>query len=304
MNRGILYGLCAYGLWGLLPIYWKALGAVPAQEILAHRVVWALLVLTGLLTVTRRWQWIRTLRTDPATFFTFVAIAFLLGTNWFTYIWAVNAGFVVETSLGYFITPLINVLMGVLLLRERVRPLQWVAVGLAGLGVLYLTVSYGSLPWIALVLAFTFSLYGLVKKQARLSALEGLSLEMAVLFLPALGYLLWLGEQGQAAFGSSLPTTLLLAGTGIMTAVPLLCFAGAARRIPLSTLGFLQYLAPTLQFLLGVLLYKEPFTQVRMIGFGIIWIALALYSAEGYLAHRRRARQIRYPALTPTNPPS
>jgi chloramphenicol-sensitive protein RarD len=213
--------------------------------------------------------------------------AVLIGVNWLTYVWAVNAGFIVETSLGYFINPLLSVLMGVIFLRERLRLWQWLPLGLAAAGVLYLTLAYGALPWIALILAFSFGLYGLIKKVAPLDALYGLTLETGILFLPALGYLVYAEAAGTAAFlHAGLGSDLLLAGAGAVTTIPLLLFAAGARRISLSLVGVLQYLAPTMQFLLGVLVYHEPFTQARLIGFGAVWIALLIFGVEGFLARR------------------
>jgi chloramphenicol-sensitive protein RarD len=202
----------------------------------------------------------------------------------------VNAGFIVETSLGYFINPLVNVLIGVVILGERLRPMQWVPIGLAAGGVLYLTISYGALPWIALSLAFTFGLYGLVKKTAPLGSLHGLTLETGILFLPALATLVFLEANGEAAFlNVGLPSDLLMLSTGVLTTVPLLMFSMAARRIPLSLVGILQYIAPTFQFLLGVFVYGEPFTEARMVGFGLVWTALILYWGEGWWVRRGKA---------------
>jgi chloramphenicol-sensitive protein RarD len=226
---------------------------------------------------------------DRRIVLTFVASGLLLSVNWFTYIWAVNDGHIVETSLGYFINPLVNVLLGYVVLKERMRPAQWAAIALAAAGVLYLTLSYGSFPWIALTLAFSFGTYGLLRKTAKLNSAEGLAMETAVLFLPAAGYLLLLQSQGAGSFaGGDLSTTLLLFFAGAATSIPLLFFAAGARLIPLASLGLLQYIAPTLQFLIGVLVYDEPFGISRLIGFSIIWLALILYSAEGLAHYRRR----------------
>jgi chloramphenicol-sensitive protein RarD len=220
-----------------------------------------------------------------------LAATALLAVNWLTYIWGVNAGYVVEASLGYFINPLVNVVLGVLFFREKLRRAQWLPVGLAILGVVYLTLSYGALPWIALVLAFTFAFYGLIKKTLHLGPFHSFTLEVGGMALPALVYLLYLELAGQGAFGhQGGATTALLALTGVVTALPLLWFATAARRIPFSTLGLLQYVTPTLQFLLGVLVYGEPFTAARMVGFALIWAALLLYSLEGVVVRRRNAR--------------
>jgi chloramphenicol-sensitive protein RarD len=284
MNKGILYATGAYIVWGLLPLYWKALHDVPALEILAHRMVWCLGVVFLLLAYQRHWSWLPGLLRNPRTVAIFVLSALLLTLNWFVYIWAVNQGRVVESSLGYFINPLVNVLLGVLFLRERLRMWQGVAIALALCGVLYLTVNYGSLPWIALTLAGSFGLYGLLRKTAPLNSLEGLTLETLLLFLPALAYLLFQETNGVSAFGhAGLLTTLLLAFSGAATALPLLLFAAGARSITMTTLGILQYIAPTLQFLLGVLVYHEPLTLARLAGYCLIWLALAVYTADGLL---------------------
>lgn len=291
MNRGLLYGVVAYLLWGLLPVYWKALASIPAPEIMAHRVVWSFVSVLALLVVRRHWRWVGAAVHNRPALWAAAAAAALLTANWLTYIWAVNAGYVVETSLGYFINPLANVLLGVLVLGERLRAGQWVAVGLAACGVLYLTLNVGYLPWIALTLAFTFALYGLIKKRVALPAMEGFSLEMGMLVLPAGLFLGWSRAVGTGAWGQvGLATTLLLVGSGIVTAIPLISFAAAARRIPLSTLGLLQYIAPTFQFLLGVYLFGEALTEARLIGFLVIWTALLIYSVEGIYVRRKRGQ--------------
>lgn len=287
MNKGVVYAAGAYIIWGLLPIYWKSLQEVPAGQILSHRIVWSLLFVGLILTLRHNWAWLRGAMARPQVLMTFVVSGLLLGVNWFVYIWGVNAGFIVETSLGYFINPLVNVLLGYLILKERLRPAQWLALSVALGGVLYLTLSYGAFPWIALTLAFSFGIYGLIRKTAALNSAEGLFLETAVLFLPALGFLLLQERSGAGAFAHGDPsTTLLLMGAGIVTSVPLLLFASGARRITMTSLGLLQYIAPTLQFLIGVLIYNEEFGPARVVGFGLIWLALILYSAESIL-HRR-----------------
>ncbi len=287
MNRGILFGVAAYTIWGLLPIYWKLLKHVPALEIMSQRVVWLLTILVGILVVRKQWGWLAQLA-DRRIILTSIAAAALLALNWFVYIWGVNAGFILETSLGYFINPLVNVVLGVVLLGEIIRPGQWLAVGIAAAGVLYLTFSYGSLPWIALTLAFSFGFYGLLKKRSSLGSVESLTLEATLMAPVALIFLITLAVNGEGALGhSDLSTTLLLVGTGIITAVPLLCFGAAAKLIPLSVLGFLQYLAPTIQFLLGVFVYNETFSQTSLIGFSMIWLALIVFSFEGAHAYRK-----------------
>lgn len=289
MNRGLFYAVAVYGLWGLLPVYWKALHSVPATQIVAHRMVWSMVFVGALLVFKGHWRWLPQVLKQPRTLLLVLAAGCILAVNWLTYVWAVNAGYVIETSLGYFINPLFSVLLAVLFLRERLRAAQWLAIGLALLGVLYLTLAYGSFPWIALTLAFSFGLYGLLKKTTALPALEGLSLETALLFVPALAYLLLQEAQGQGAFGHTGGSiSLLLMLTGVATGVPLLLFAAAARRIPLSMVGILQYIAPTMQFLLGVFLYHEPFTRSRLVGFSLIWAALLIYSMDGLRVYRRR----------------
>ena len=286
-NKGILYGIIAYTFWGLLPIYWKSLKGVPPIEILSHRMVWSFFFMLVVLAVTRRWAWIKPVLKQPKVLLTFLVTAVLLSINWFTYIWGVNSGFIVETALGYFINPLVNVLLGYIFLKERLRPGQLIAVLLALGGVLYLTITYGSLPWIALTLAFSFGSYGLLRKTAALDSLEGLSLETAWLFLFALGGLIYFEAQGTAAFGhSATKTNMLLIGAGMVTAVPLLLFAASARRVTMATLGILQYLAPTLQFLIGVFIYGEVFSRTQLVGFSFIWVALIVYTGES-IRHSR-----------------
>lgn len=290
MNRGILYGIGAYLLWGILPIYWKQIQHVDALEILGNRMLWSLLFCALLLTLRQNWLWLPRALQSRQTVLILSGAALLLTVNWGTYIWAVNAGFIIETSLGYFINPLVSVVIGVVVLRERLRLWQWIAVGVAATGVLYLTFVYGRLPWIALTLAFTFGFYGLLKKKVRLPSLEGLTLETALMTPLALLYLAWLQIQGTAAFGHvDWRTNLLLMGAGVVTAIPLLLFAAGARRIPLSTIGFLQYIAPTLQFLIGVFIYREAFDLTRLVGFSLIWLALLTYTVDG-VRQRRSGR--------------
>ena len=289
MNRGILYGLGTYFLWGLFPLYWKLLDDVPALEIVGHRIVWSFVFVWLLILLQKEWSDFKGVFRQPKVLLTYAASGALLAINWLTYVWAVNNGYIVDSSLGYFINPLVSVVLGVIFLREKLRLWQWIPVGIATLGVLYLTVSYGQLPWIGLTLAFSFATYGYIKKTAALNSLHSFSLEMGFLVLPALGYLLFLGARGEGAFlRNGWIETLLLAFTGVVTGVPLLLFGGAARRVPLSMLGFMQYLAPTLQFLIGVFVFKEAFTFDRMIGFGLIWIALAIFSWDSYRGYRAR----------------
>ncbi|MGY8526475.1 EamA family transporter RarD [Paracidovorax citrulli] len=289
MQTGIFYALMAYILWGLLPLYIKALQGIAPLEILLHRMVWSLVFLAAILLVRRHWRWLGSVWSDRRLLLGFTASAALLCGNWFLYIWAVSAGRVVDASLGYFINPLLSVLLGVVFLHERLRAGQWVAIGLAAAGVAWLTFAAGQLPWIALALAATFGGYGLLRKTAALGALEGLSLETLLLFPFAAAALGWMIATGHSGFAQSgIGVQLLVAMAGPVTAVPLLFFAAGARRIPLSLLGLLQYTGPTLQLLLGVWLYHEPFPADKQAGYAIIWLALAVYAAEGFWVSRRR----------------
>ena len=295
-RAGIGYALGAYVLWGGFPVYWKFLQHVPALEILAHRMLWSLVFLGVALCWRRRaWGWLWGALGVPRVLGLYLLASSLIALNWGLYIWAVNSGHVVETALGYFMNPLLNVLFGAVFLGERPRVWQWAAIGVAAGGVVFLTVVHGSLPWIALTLALSFALYGLVKKKATLGALEGLSLETLLLLGPALGVLVWV-EQGPWQGGSfglgDLGTTALLVGGGIATAVPLLCFAAAVRRLPLTLIGVIQYLAPTIQFLLGVFLYHEPFDATRLVGFVFIWSGLLLYTGEGLWRYKKTRERV------------
>lgn len=294
MNKGVAYAAGAYILWGLFPIYWKNLSGVPALEILSHRIVWSLIFVIVLLAVQKKTGWVKPTLRNKRTLLIFFITASVLSINWLTYIWGVNAGYIIETSLGYFINPLVSVVLGVIFLRERLRSGQWVAIGIATIGVLYLTINYGSLPWISLTLAFSFATYGLLRKTAPLGAQEGLALETAWMFIPAFIYLLFIERQGTAAFGHiDFKTTILLAFAGIATAVPLILFASGARLIPLSIIGLLQYTAPTIQFLIGIFVYHEEFSQTSFIGFSIIWMALIIFTIEILSHNKKQARQIR-----------
>lgn len=295
MNPGMLYAALAFLAWGLFPLYFKALAAIPAQEILAHRMVWSLAFLAAVLLWRRQWTWLAALAGQPRVLAGFAASALLLSTNWGLYIWSVNHDRVVDASLGYFINPLVNVVLGFLVLKERMRTLQWAAVALAAAGVAWLTWDAGHPPWIALALGLTFGVYGLLRKTASLGPLEGLSLETMLLFPFAAGYLLWLAWAGQSGFAAAAPLPqALMVLSGPVTAIPLLMFAAAARRLSLSLLGLMQYLVPTMQLLLGVWLYHEPFGPGRLIGFALIWTGLALYSIEGVMrTWRKRGRASR-----------
>ncbi|HEY7447624.1 MAG TPA: EamA family transporter RarD [Vicinamibacterales bacterium] len=285
MTNGIWYAVGAYLLWGILPIYWKWISHVSALELIAHRIVWSCLILGGAIVIVRQWTSFTT--TLTARVIRLYALAALfIAINWFTYVWAVNTGRVVHASLGYFINPLISVVLGVMVLGERLRPFQWMAVGLAALGVLYLTLTFGVPPWISLTLASSFGVYGLVKKTAPLGSIHGLTVETAILLLPAIGYLVFLAGDG-AFFRTGVPTAILIIGTGLVTAAPLLLFASAVQRVPLSQIGLLQYIAPTMQLLLGVFLYREPFTRTQLIGFSMVWAGLIVFGLEGFLTRRQ-----------------
>jgi chloramphenicol-sensitive protein RarD len=289
MNPGVIYAAAAYALWGLFPLYFKALLAVAPTEILAHRMVWSLAFVALLLVIQRRWQWLSDLARKPAVVARFAGTAALVTVNWGVFIWAINNDHVIDSSLGYFINPLVNVLVGALFLREHLRSGQWAAVACAALGVAWLTWLTGSLPWIGLILAFSFAGYGFLRKTAPLGAMEGLALETAILFPFALAFLLWLGAHDRSAFvAGPAATQWLLAAGGPVTAMPLLLFAAGARRIPFSMLGLLQYIAPTIQLLLGVWLYHEPFPLDKAIGYIAIWVALALYTAESLWQSTRK----------------
>ncbi|MGF6271959.1 chloramphenicol-sensitive protein RarD [Massilia sp. UYP11] len=284
MRSGIIYAALAFLCWGLFPIYFHALDGVPPLQILAHRMLWSLGFLLIVLLLRRQWKWLNVVR-QPRVFFSFVLSALLLSANWLVYIWSVSNHHVIEASLGYFINPLVNIMLGYLILKERLRTVQWVAIAIAALGVAWLTWQTGTVPWIALFLAFSFGGYGLLRKTAALGALEGLSFETIVLFPLAAAYVIWLTLEGQNVFinTDSDTTRVLLVMAGPLTAIPLLLFATGARKIPLSILGLLQYLSPTMQFLLGVLLFKEAFTADRLVGFVLIWSALILFAGEGLL---------------------
>ena len=289
MNKGILAGAAAYALWGFFPIYFHALKDVSAVQVTAHRIVWSFLFLMLLVAARRELPALKAALTRRILL-AYLAAGLLLSINWLAFVWGVGSGYVVEASLGYFINPLVSVVLGVVFLRERLRPAQWVPVTLAAAGVVYLTVSLGSPPWLALLLAFTFGFYGLTKKLAPLGSLPGLTLETGAIFVPALAFLLFEQAGGSGAFiQAGLLTTVLLALIGVVTAIPLLLFATAAKNVPLSTMGLLQFISPTIQFLIGVFLYGEPFTSGQVVGFAIIWAALILFSVESYLARRRSA---------------
>lgn len=287
-RAGLLYGIGAYGMWGLVPLFWPLLKPSGAVEILAHRMVWSLAVVALALLALRQWSWLPELIRSPRKLGLITVAAAVISVNWGLYIWSVNNGQVVEASLGYFINPLVTIALGVLVLKERLRPAQWTAVGVGLAAVVVLSVGYGRLPWISLTLAFSFAIYGLVKKKVNLGGVESLAAETAVQFLPALGYLIWLGTQGTLTFGAhGAGHAALLAATGVVTAVPLICFGAAAIRVPLSTLGLLQYLAPVFQFLLGVVYFHEEMPPERWAGFSLVWLALTILTWDALRTARR-----------------
>ncbi len=288
MLRGMLAAGTAFTMWGVFPVFLKLLQSVPPLEILSHRVLWSVLFLLALLGARRQWTWLQAIRKQPRIALAFIASATMLCTNWVVYIWAVNDDHIVDASLGYFITPLFNVLFG-LLLGERLRMMQWTSIALAAGGVGWLTFSAGHLPWIGLVIAITFALYGLIRKTASLGPLEGLMVETLVMLPLAAGFLLLPGSGSSDAWGDTLSLSLLLIAAGPVTAIPLLLFAAGARRIPLSVIGLLQYIGPSIQLMIGIWIYGEAFTTKSAIGFGLIWGGLALYSAEGLWRFRRES---------------
>ncbi len=298
MNRDFWSGFWAtcgaFVMWGLFPLYWHQLRDIPALQIMAHRMVWCAVFVGGFLLLQQGTGWLRAALSQPRVPLMLAVSSLLISLNWGLYIWAVNNSHIVESSLGYFINPLINVLLGVLVLRERLNPAQWLSVACAAAGVAWLTVQVGHLPWIALTLAVSFGAYGLIRKLAHVEAIAGLGVESAYLLLPALVYLVVKEYAGKGAFGHiAMPLDALLVAGGAVTAVPLIGFAYGARRIPYSLVGIIQYIGPTLQLATGVLLFGEPFTRVQTIGFGAIWLALVIYAGDGLWRTRRIERVMR-----------
>lgn len=289
MNKGLWYAIAAYVWWGFFPIYWKLLKHVPAIQLIGHRIVWSFASLIIVILIIGQWKEFRNSVYNLKVLRLYLLAAILIGVNWFMYVWAVNAGHIVETSLGYYINPLLSVFMGVIFFRERLNLWQWIPIGMAAIGVVYLTISMGALPWIALILAFSFASYGLVKKVAPLSSLYGLTLETFILFLPAAFFLLYSEQTGSGAFTHyGMLSDLMIAGAGVITTIPLLLFASAAKRIPLSLVGILQYISPTLQFLIGVLFYKEPFSFEQFLGYLLVWIALIIFGFSSFSSYREK----------------
>jgi chloramphenicol-sensitive protein RarD len=283
MNKGIVYGVLAYLLWGMLPLYWKLFLEVPAWEILGHRIVWSFVFVGLVLIVTRGWKLMRAPMAERKKLIAVIFCSLVISANWLLFIWAVNAGRVLETSLGYYINPLINVAFGVLFLKEKMKLGQWIAIGLATIGVAIMTVKYGQVPWIAITLAFTFALYGLAKKVAGVDSMIGLAWETMLVMPLSLGYLLLIHAQGtDTAFDLSGGRFFLLTLSGVATVLPLYWFAQATQRLTLSTIGFLQYLAPSTSLLLAVFLFKEPFTLTHLYSFGFIWSALVVFTFSSF----------------------
>jgi RarD protein len=298
----MIYGIAAYALWGLFPLYWPLLKPAQAAEILAHRILWSLIAVVVILAVRRHWSWVRSLTLKQVGLLGLAAV--VISVNWGMYIYGVNAGHTIETSLGYFINPLISVVLGVVVFQERLRRTQWFAIALGAAAVIVLTVDYGRPPWIALVLACSFGSYGLLKKFANTPSAESLTVETTVLLLPALAFTLTLHSHGDATFGhAGAVQALLLAGGGVVTAIPLMMFNAAAIRLPMTTIGMLQYLAPTLQFLIGLLVQHERMPASRWIGFLLVWAALVILTSDG-VRRSRLQRRPAVPAVTPEPVPS
>ncbi|MEV7020552.1 EamA family transporter RarD [Kitasatospora sp. NPDC093558] len=309
-GHGIWYGAAAYGIWGLFPLFWPLLEPAAADEIVANRMVWSLVAVALLLTVQRHWGWIRPLLRQPRKLAMLAGAATVISVNWGVYIWAVNSGHVVETSLGYFINPLVTIGFGVLVLKERLRVAQWTAVGIGAGAVAVLTVAFGQLPWIALTLALSFATYGLLKKTVGLSGVQSLAAESAFMFPFALAYLVYLEIHGRGTFGHTVAGSYgwghsgLLVLSGVITAIPLLCFGAAAVRVPLTVLGLLQYLAPVFQFLIGVAVFHESMPTARWAGFALVWAALAVLTWDALRRVRADRAERAAAARTPQPAPA
>lgn len=289
-GRGLIYAVSAFVMWGMFPLFWKNLSHVNSLELVGHRMVWSLMFVGGVLLALRRTAWIREVLKQPRVIAVYAAATVFIGFNWGLYIWAVNSGFIVETALGYFINPLFNVIIGAAFLRETLRRGQWMAVGFAAVGVVWLTVSYGELPWIALLLAGSFSVYSVIKRKATLGAIEGLGLECSLLFFPGLAILAYMHATTGGAFGSvSVSTHLLLISAGAASALPLMFFSAGVKRLKLTVIGLIQYIGPTIQFLLGVFVYNEQLGSQRLIGFAFIWAGVLAFTIEGFM-QRKKAR--------------
>jgi len=294
-NLGLIYALAAYTCWGIIPVFWKQLNHVDSIEIVMHRMVWSCALVTALIIASRQWREFVALFSQTAVLLKLFIASALVSLNWAVFIWAVNTGHLVETSLGYFMNPLISVALGVVMFGEALRSGQIIALAIATSGVVYLVVSHGSFPWISLVLAITFSLYSAVKKSISVPATHGMAIETTVFFIPALIYLSYIEFQGTGQFFSSPSNAWMLVLAGLFTLIPLVLFAAAAKRISMTALGMTQYIGPTLQLLIGVLLYREPFGAQKVIAFGLIWLALGVYSVDqlNYQREARRQRRLR-----------
>ena len=288
---GLLYSASAFLIWGISPVYWKALKSVPAYEIILHRVVWSFAFLILLIVCRHRWHEFLSFIQTKKVLAIMTVTALLVSCNWLVYIWAVNNGFLLQASLGYYINPLVNVLLGFVFLKERLRRYQRVAVILAGAGVLYLTIFYGQFPWIALTLAGSFGLYGLIRKVAPVGSLVGLAIETLLLTIPSILWLVYLDRNGSGSFlNSRIQITFLLMGASVVTALPLLLFNLGAKRVTLATLGFMQYIAPSCMFVTAVFIFHEPFLHAQLISFVMIWAALAVYSFDSVIVYRKHER--------------
>ncbi len=288
-TKGLGASIFAFVLWGLLPIYWKALNTISAQEIICHRIIWSFVFAGGLLVFSRRMGEVRQAFSSFRHFGQMMVSGFLIGSNWLIFIWGVNAGYIVECSLGYYINPLVNVVLGFMVFRDRLRPVQWLAIAFAVIGVLNQVIQFGKLPWIALFLAFSFALYGLTRKMMRLGPISGLFVETAILSVPASFFLISFMSRGQSALGTQgMDINMLLIGCGAVTSIPLILFAYGARRLKLATLGLLQYIGPTGMLLLGIYMYDEPFGTATLITFSLIWVGVILYSVESWLYIRQQ----------------
>jgi chloramphenicol-sensitive protein RarD len=301
-RTGIGYGLAAYTIWGLFPLYWPLLDPTPASQILAHRMVWSLVFVAAVLVVRRRWSFVSALLRDRRRLVLLVVAGIMISINWGVYIWATNAGHVVEASLGYFITPLVVIALGVIVLKERLRRAQWTAVGAGFLAVVVISVGLGHVPWIALTLAASFGSYGLAKKLVQTPPLESMAVETSVMALPAIGFLLFVQARGTGSFGHiATGTDLLLVSSGIVTVVPLLCFAAATSRVPLTVMGLMQYVTPVLQFVVGVAVRHEKVPASELAGFALVWVALTILGISEirqWRVSRERADEIDAPPPT------
>ena len=291
---GVICAIAAYTMWGIAPLYFKQLAIIPATEVLMHRIVWSVMVLAGLIAGFRQWPKVKAALQSRMVMQTLLVAGVLLGANWLLFIWAINNDHLLDASLGYYINPLFNVFLGRLFLGEKLRPLQQFAVMLAGVGVAVLIFSYGQLPWIALVLALTFGVYGLLRKRVAVNALPGLFIETSIMLPVAVGYWLGWGSEHSDMISNPVSLNLLLVAAGIVTTAPLLCFTSAARRIKYSTLGFFQYIGPSLMFVLAVFLYSEPLEPARLITFGFVWMALVIFSMDSLAAYRQ-AKKVQLP---------